>query len=144
MVQVELNKIRSMVKEKQYLEERIAELEQQIYGLKPLSTERTSKGTSDNDTLTSLIASRDKLQKTLAEKLIRINQAEQNVEEAIEILTPEERTVIRYYYLKGLSWERVAMRTRYSERRVRDFKESAIKKLQKKYNSAANCLLLPP
>ncbi len=126
----ELNNIRSMIKEKQYLEERIAELEQQIYGLKPLATERTSKGGGAGDRLTTLIESRDKLQVKLAEKLEIINKAELRVEEEIDILTPEERNVIRYFYLKGYSWEKVAEVTSYAERSVRTHRDTAIKKLQ--------------
>lgn len=130
MVIDELNMIRSMIKEKQYLEERIAELEQQIYGLKPLATERTGKGGDSGDRLTTLIESRDKLQRRLAEKLETVNRAELRVEEEIDILTPEERNVIRYFYLKGYSWEKVSEVTNYAERSVRVHRDTAIKKLQ--------------
>ena len=136
MVIDELNNIRSMIKEKQYLEERIAELEQQIYGLKPLSTERTGKGGGAGDHLTTLIENRDKLKRTLEEKLERIYILERRVEDAVEILIPEERNIVRLFYLKGLSLEAIACRTNYSERRVREFKTSAVKKIEEKYNSA--------
>lgn len=40
------------------------------------------------------------------------------IEEAIEVLGPKERTLIRLYYLDGLTWEQVCVKMSYSWRQI--------------------------
>lgn len=56
--------------------------------------------------------------------------AMQAIEQAIESLDPTDRTVIRLYYIKGLTWEEVAVEMTYSWRQVHRIHARALKKLR--------------
>lgn len=129
ITETQLLVVRSLRKEERYLKERIDELNTELYSLSSPSLE-PSYGSNGDDKATALIENRDNLKQTLIEKRAIILQLENEVEEAITILTSEERMAIRLYYLKGMEWEIVAEEMKYSKTRIFDFRQSALKKLQ--------------
>lgn len=52
------------------------------------------------------------------------------IETAINTLPPRERTVIRWHYLKGLAWPKVAEKENYSERQCRRLRDKALERLK--------------
>ena len=48
------------------------------------------------------------------------------IEQSFEVLTPDERAVMRAYYFDGLSWERVAERLDISYRHVHRLHSAAL------------------
>lgn len=56
--------------------------------------------------------------------------AMQTIEKTIESLEPTERAVIRLYYIKGLTWEEVAVEMSYCWRHVHRIHAQALEKLR--------------
>lgn len=54
----------------------------------------------------------------LAEKLNRLIALRTEIELAIEDFAPEERRILRLYYVDGLTWEEVAQKVGYSSRHL--------------------------
>lgn len=52
------------------------------------------------------------------------------IERAIDTLPPTERTIIRWHYLKGLTWSKVAEKENYSDRQCRRLCDKALTRLK--------------
>jgi len=129
VTEARLLEVRSLLKEKRFLEERVAELNSELYNLHSPSLE-PSYGGNGEDAITALIESRDKLKKEYMDKLMQSYEAELEVEAAITPLIPEERMTIRLYYINGYSWEDVAMAMRYSVQNIYKIRAESLRKLQ--------------
>ena len=64
------------------------------------------------------------------QKAAELSQALAEIEDAIEILEPRERTLIRLYYADGLTWEDVCVAMSYSWRQVHRIHSKALEKLK--------------
>lgn len=65
-------------------------------------------------------------------KVAELDKAILEVETAIECLEPRERTLIRLYYIDGLTWEEVCVEMCYSWRQVHRIHAVALEKLKEK------------
>jgi len=45
-------------------------------------------------------------------------------------LTPEEKTIVEYYYIKGYNWSKISVMVHYSRRACIDKRDSALQKMQ--------------
>lgn len=70
-----------------------------------------------------LLARYDKLSADQAGQLLA-------VETAIESLEPTLRTLMRYHYIMGLEWEKIADRMHYSRRRIYELRTEALERLK--------------
>ena len=70
------------------------------------------------------------LLETYHRKEKELTKAMENIERAIEVLDPLERTIVRLYYIKGLTWEEVAVEMSYSWRHVHRLHSAALEKLK--------------
>lgn len=70
------------------------------------------------------------LLETCHRKEKELTKAMENIERAIEVLDPLERTIVRLYYIKGLTWEEVAVEMSYSWRHVHRLHSAALEKLK--------------
>lgn len=59
------------------------------------------------------------LTELLAQRLNQLIALRKEIEKTIEALQPEERRLLRLYYIEGLNWEQVAERLDYSSRQIR-------------------------
>ena len=71
----------------------------------------------------------DTLQRKYADLLAELANRQGEIEDAIAALDGIERMVMRYRYIEGLTWPRVADATFYSEKQARRIHDRAVKKL---------------
>jgi RNA polymerase sigma factor (sigma-70 family) len=72
----------------------------------------------------------DSLTKYYNEKKKRLTERLQQLEDALNGLTPTERTIMRLRYIDGLSWLAVSRRVHYSKSQVRRHHVKALDKLK--------------
>lgn len=70
------------------------------------------------DSLANLVAERIDLEARYREKLLQLEQAQADIENLIDGLEPTERTLARFRYLDGHTWEQVCLDMSYSWRQV--------------------------
>jgi RNA polymerase sigma factor (sigma-70 family) len=109
----------------------IEELEFTLYGPKSPNLDGLPRGGSGpgNPTADTAIKHADlwaKYQKTMAE----LTDALTEIENAIEVLEPRERTLIRLYYVQGLTWEAVCVEMNYSWSQIHRIHGAALKALR--------------
>lgn len=81
---------------------------------KGLNTDGMPKAPASGDAMTSLILKRAQLQRLYTAKSVELADAMAEIEQLIEGLENRERTVMRYRYLDGLTWEKVCVAVNYS------------------------------
>ena len=64
------------------------------------------------------------------QKVAELSAALAEIETAIEVLEPRERTLIRLHYAQGLTWEEVCVAMSYSWRQVHRIHAKALEKLK--------------
>ena len=64
------------------------------------------------------------------QKVTELSAALVEIENAIEVLEPRERTLIRLYYAQGLAWEEVCVAMNYSWRQVHRIHAKALEALR--------------
>ena len=64
------------------------------------------------------------------DKVAELDRALIEIEAAIKCLEPRERTLIRLYYLEGLTWEEVCVAMSYSWRQIHNIHAKALEKLK--------------
>lgn len=72
----------------------------------------------------------DELRTRYLQKVAELENAMAKIEEAILVLDPMERTLIRLYYIKGKTWEQVCWEMAYSWRQVHRIHAKALEKLR--------------
>lgn len=70
------------------------------------------------DTVGNAAARLWQLSQLLAQRLNQLITLRKEIEKTIEALQPEERRLLRLYYIEGLNWEQVAERLDYSTRQI--------------------------
>jgi RNA polymerase sigma factor (sigma-70 family) len=63
-------------------------------------------------------------------KVAELSTALVEIENAIEVLEPRERTLIRLYYAQGLTWEEVCVAMNYSWRQIHRIHAKALEMLK--------------
>lgn len=63
-------------------------------------------------------------------KVAELSAALVEIENAIEVLEPRERTLIRLYYAQGLTWEEVCVAMNYSWRQIHRIHAKALEMLR--------------
>lgn len=81
------------------------------------------------DPLLSVVAHHIALQERYQAKLAELAEAQTRVEDLIETLEPVERTLFRYRYIEGLTWEEVCVAIGYSWRQTHNIHGRALDKL---------------
>lgn len=70
------------------------------------------------------------------QKVAELTDALAEIETAIEVLAPRERTLIRLHYAQGLTWEEVCVAMNYSWRQVHRIHGQALAALKKEEEKA--------
>lgn len=74
----------------------------------------------------------ERLEKRYAELMSEVFEAEDYISEHLSDLTEIEQAIIIDRYMTGKSWRKIQQEHHYSERRIFDYRESAILKLSKR------------
>ena len=70
-------------------------------------------------------------------KVTELSAALVDIENAIEVLDPRERTLIRLYYAQGLTWEEVCVAMNYSWRQIHRIHAKALEALRTREETTA-------
>lgn len=110
MTKEQLRYYQTIKKEHRQIEQRLRNLERQ-----PESDQATLKP----------------LQECYTKKLEELVTAQLEIEEAITVLDPVERELVRMRYIDGLSWYKIQTRINYSEKQTHRIHARALIKLKK-------------
>lgn len=112
----DLQHYRSLRREIGLLRDQLEELQQWLDDAAPKSPAITGMpgGTGDPDKLTAILIRQEELQRKYELKVDEALQLLTDIEVAIDVLEPTERCLIRLRYMKGYSWEAVAVTLGYS------------------------------
>jgi RNA polymerase sigma factor (sigma-70 family) len=71
------------------------------------------------------------------QKAAELSTALAEIEDAIEVLEPRERTLIRLHYAQGLTWEEVCVAMNYSWRQIHRIHAKALALLEETAEKSA-------
>ena len=133
MTKEQLKEYRSIKLERDRLAKMLEELEAVIYGP---STSRLNAepggGHSHSSPVETAAIKHAELLERYQQKVLELSRALVEIEEAIEVLEPRERTLIRLHYAEGLTWEEVCVAMSYSWRQVHRIHAKALETLKSK------------
>lgn len=127
MTKAQLRAYRDLKREKDDLERKVAALE---YGTGGLRLDGMPRSGKISDPTGSQAIDHTQVRDLYRQKAAELDKAILEVENAIEVLEPRERTLIRLYYCDGLTWEEVCVAMSYSWRQVHRFHKQALEKLK--------------
>lgn len=132
MTKEQLRAYRDIKLERDHLAAMREELEAALYGPGSSRTDGMPRGGSgEKDDKTDILLDRkDKVLKEYKAKEAELAEALLKIEAAIETLEHRERTLIRLYYARGLTWEQVCVAMSYSWRQVHRIHSKALEKLK--------------
>ena len=131
MTKVQLRSYRHIKIEKDNLDRTIKELEEVIYSPRIAQNDGLPHGSSSSGSIVERAAIKHaELLERYQRKTIELAAAMLAIEEAIEVLDPTERMLMRLYYIDGLTWEEVSYEINYSWRQVHRIHRRALEKLQ--------------
>lgn len=117
-------KIRARIREEELRKERL------YYSLLPsgIRYDIDKVKTSPRNLMPAYIAEVEEIDELIRSLKAMLREAENEILSAIAVLDVAEAMIIRYRYVDGLSWERVAIEVNYSRRHMfRIYRESIIK-----------------
>ena len=119
MTKEQLKGFRSIKLERDRLLIMIEELEAQMRSPKSQRLDGMPRGgSSPSNPVENLVVKHTELLERYHQKVAELTAATVEIEEAIERLSPRERTLIRLHYIEGLTWEEVCVAMSYSWRQV--------------------------
>ena len=131
MTKAQLRAYKDLRRERDSLARLIGELEETIYSPKGQQLHGMPRNGSGAPSPTENLAIKhmelvSRYQETV--ELLAAQMAE--IEDAIQVLEPRERTIIRLHYFQGLPWEQVAVEMGYTWRHVHRLHGKALERLQ--------------
>ena len=131
MTKEQLKAYRSLKLERDRLAELIEEMGSKIYNPKSQSLDgmphsRSGPGRPTED---AAVKHTELLQK-YQQKVVELTEALIEIERAIEVLEPRERTLIRLHYAQDMTWEEVCVAMNYSWRQVHRIHAKALEALR--------------
>ena len=131
MTKAQLREYKSLRLERDKLARLIVELEEVIYSPKAQQLHGMPRNGSGALSPTENLALRHmELEAKYKEAVEKLTAQMVEIEDAIQVLEPRERTIIRLHYLQGLTWEQVAVETGYTWRHVQRLHGKALERLQ--------------
>lgn len=131
MTKERLRAYRDIKLERDKLAAMIEELDVVLYGPRSQRMDGMPRGGSGSSSQTEdAIVKRDELLRRYKQKVAALSAALAEIEEAIEVLEPRERTLIRLYYAQGLTWEEVCVAMNYSWRQIHRIHGTALEMLR--------------
>lgn len=131
MTKERLKKYRDITKERDHLAQIIEELDAKLYGPKGINYDGMPHGNGGESYVKeSQIDSIRKLKCQYYAKVAELTAELVDIEAAIECLEPRERSLIRLYYIDGLTWEEVCVHMNYCWRQVHRIHAKALEALK--------------
>lgn len=130
MTKERLRSYKTLKQERDKLLQHIKELETTLYGPSTPNLEGMPRSQGNGSTVENLVARKDAIERKYEAKVAELTAELEAIEEAIEVLEPRERTLIRLYYIQGLTWEQVCVEMTYSWRQVHRIHGMALEKLK--------------
>lgn len=133
MTKEQLKAYRSIKLERDRLAEMIEELDGKIYSPKAQQLDGMPRGSSFPASPTENAAIQHaELLKKYQRKTNELTEALIEIENAIEVLEPRERTLIRLHYAQGMTWEEVCVAMNYSWRQIHRIHAKALEALRER------------
>ena len=129
MTKERLRRYRDLLAEKKQLEQHLETIESALYNPKIQQLKQTPRAPSQGNATEDLANKHLELMDRYREKLAELTMEQLAIEEAIERLPFRERKVLRAYYIRGLTWEEVAVDVGYTWRHVHRVHSSALQLL---------------
>ena len=132
MTKAQLRAYKELRRERDQLASMIGDIEAVMYGPRAIRMDGMPHGSSGNTGgPTEAMATRHiDLLRQYQEKVDMLTERLAEIEQAIEVLEPRERTLIRLHYIEGLVWEEVCIKMAYSWRQVHRIHSHALEKLK--------------
>lgn len=131
MTKEQLKEYRSIKLERDRLVDMIKELEAVLYSPRSQRLDGMPRGgSSPGSMVEDTVIKHTELLDRYHQKARDLSKALVEIEEAIEVLEPRERTLIRLHYAEGLTWEEVCVVMNYSWRQVHRIHAKALETLR--------------
>lgn len=132
MTKAQLRAYKELRRERDQLASMIGDIEAVMYGPKAVRMDGMPRGGSGGTGgPTAELATRHiDLVRQYTDKVTLLTERLAEIEQAIEVLEPRERTLIRLYYITGLTWEEVCIEMSYAWRQVHRIHAKALEKLK--------------
>ena len=114
MTKERLRNYATLKEEREQLRRQLDELEATLYYPKIQRLNGMPAAPSHENTLELMVARHVELQERYEAKIAEMTAEMLAIEEAIEVLDPTARMLLRYRYLDGLKWEEVCVQMNYS------------------------------
>lgn len=114
MTKERLRGYRALTREKETLEHQIETVEAALYSPRIQRLKHTPSAPSPENAMEDLAAKHMELLDLYKAKLAELASEMLAIEQAIDSLPPTERTLLRLYYLDGMTWEEVCVGVGYS------------------------------
>lgn len=130
MTKERLRAYRDLRQERDKLKKLIEELDANLYGPTTPNLDGLPRSHGGASAVESLVAQKDQIERKYLAKVAELTAELETIERAIEVLEPRERTLIRLYYIEGLTWEQVCVEMSYSWRQVHRIHGMALERLR--------------
>ena len=127
MTKERLRRYRDLKNEYRQIIEKLETIEAVLLHPKAQRFTDMPKGPGGGSTMEDLAVKHMELQQRYTEKLDELAAEQLAIEKAIEPLEPIARTLMRYRYIDGLTWEEVCVRINYSWRQTHNIHSRALK-----------------
>lgn len=114
MTKERLRNYRTLLREKESLEQQIETVEATLFSPKIQKIKQTPGGRSGGNAMEDLAAKHMELIDLYQDKLTGIATELLEIERAIDALPPTERNLMRLYYINGKTWEEVCVAIGYA------------------------------
>lgn len=129
MTKERLRRYRDLLAEKKQLDKQLEIIEAALYNPKIPQMKQTPRAQPQGNATEDLANKHLELLDYYRNKLAELAMEELAIEEVMERLPARERKVLRAYYLRGLTWEEVAVDVGYTWRHVHRVHSSALQLL---------------
>jgi RNA polymerase sigma factor (sigma-70 family) len=131
MTKERLKAYRSIKLERDRLITMIEELEAQMKSPRSQRLDGMPRGGSaPSSPVENLVVKHTELIDRYQQKVAELTEAAGEIENAIEVLAPRERTLIRLHYIQGLTWEEVCVAMSYSWKQIHRIHAKALAMLR--------------
>lgn len=137
MTKEQLQGYRALKFERDKLLSTLQAIETVLYGPRSQNMDGMPRGGNGpkDDRRDALIDRKDKVQALYEAKVAELSEAILAIEQAIECLAPDERSLIRLRYIDGLKWERVCVEIGYERAQTHRIHAEALRKLAGKHDT---------
>lgn len=126
MTKQELRAFRRQAREIRELRSHLKDIEELYAPVASYDRQRFGGGSDEGSNVERAVEKILVLQSRYEDRLNAYVDERLRIEQSFEVLTPDERAVMRAYYFDGLSWERVAERLDISYRHVHRLHSAAL------------------